>query len=421
MATKNVVKMETSQQVPSNSGIRVLLVTDTYYPKFDGPVLVTTHYAKNFLTMTDVRAEIVAPHYPDPDNKKIKYKDNQPFPVHRCRSWKSQEGYRMGIPAFDGRFKRWLKKTNYDLLHFHSPFSMCEYLGKFAKKRKIPTLFTFHTKFHEDFERLMGKGFRYNVMMNYIMTNINRLDYAVAVSNGSAEVLKSYGYDKPVGVIRNGADLSYPDNADTLVKTVNEKYDISPDIPVFISVGRIVSNKNLALAFEALKIVANRGYDFRFLVIGDGPEEEALRTLSKNLWLEDKVIWAGKIMDRDLLSAHYLRSDLLMLPSMFDTSSLVLLEAAALKLPTIMNNGCIPAEVVTDGVNGILAEQTPESWAEKTIWAITHKKEMSAMRDAAQIEVYKSWATVTEEVRDYYFKIIKDFNENEISNKLKRK
>ena len=416
MATKKAGHDETFQQSIENSTkdlaskqIRVLLVTDTYYPKFDGPVLVTTHYAKNFLNMPDIKAEIAAPCQPDPDNEKKKYNDNQPFPVHRCKSLKAREGYSMGVPAFDGGFKKWLNSEKFDLIHCHSPFSMCEYFGIYARKRKIPTLFTFHTKFHEDFERLVGKGFRYRVMMNYIMKNINRMDYAVAVSNGSAEVLLSYGYKKPVGVIRNGADLSYPANASTLIKTVNEKYSLSPDEPVFVSVGRIVSNKNLALAFEALKIVANRGYNFKFLIIGEGPEEESLRNLAKSLWLEDKIIWAGKIMDRELLSAHYLRGNLLMLPSMFDTSSLVLLEAAALKLPTIMNNGCIPAEIVTDGVNGILAEQNPESWADKIIWAITHKNEMEKIRDTAQAEIYKSWATVAKEVRDYYFKVIEEY------------
>ena len=389
--------------------IKVLLVTDTYYPKFDGPVLVTTHYAKNFMQMPDIRAEIAAPRQPDPDNPKQPYKDNQPFPVHRCKSWRASEGYRMGVPFIDRKFKKWLRSQHFDLIHCHSPFTMCKFFGKYARKRKIPTVFTFHTKFHEDFQRIVGKGFRYRFMMRYILKNINRMDFSVAVSNGSAEVLRSYGYKKPVGVIRNGADFTYPANPAALIKTVNEKYSLSPDEPVFISVGRIVSNKNLPLAFHALKIVHDRGHDFKFLVIGDGPEESNLRALSKTLGLQDKIIWTGKIMDREALSAHYLRGDLLVLPSMFDTSSLVLLEAAALKLPTIMNHGCIPAEVITDGVNGILAEQNPESWADKIIYTITHKKEMNKMRNAAQSQVYKSWETVAQEVKDYYFKVIEEY------------
>lgn len=395
----------------ANEKIRILLVTDTYYPKFDGPVLVTTHYAKNFLNMSNITAEIAAPLQPDSNNKKW-YVDDQPFPVHRCKSLKSSEGYRMGIPSSDAKFKKWLKSQAFDLIHCHSPFTMCKFFGKYGKKHNIPTLFTFHTKFHEDFERLVGKGFRYRIMMGYILKNINRMDFAVAVSNGSAEVLKSYGYKKPVGVIRNGADLTMPNNADALISSINKKYNLDPDMPVFVSVGRIVSNKNLALAFKALKVVADRGHDFRFLVIGEGPEEEVLKDLAVKLGIESKVIWTGKIMDREQLSAHYLRANLLMLPSMFDTSSLVLLEAAALKLPTIMNDGCIPAEVVTDGVNGILVpEQTPESWADKIVFAISNKKEMEKIRDNAQKQVYKSWATVAEEVRDYYLRIIAEYND----------
>jgi len=395
-----------------NDKIRVLLVSDTYYPKFDGPVLVMTHYAKNFLDMPDIEAQIAAPRAPDPDNPKADYQDTQPFPVHRCKSWSAQEGYRMGLPNQDAGFKKWLKSEHFDLIHCHSPFTMCNFFGKYGKKHKIPTVFTFHTKFHEDFERLLGKGFRYRVMMRYIKNNINRMDYAAAVSNGSANVLRNYGCRKEITVIRNGADLTYPDNAPALVAEINEKYNLKKDENIFISVGRIVSNKNLVLAFQALKVIADRGHDFKFIIIGDGPEETALQALSKQFGLEDKIIWTGKIMDRQILAAHYLRADLLLLPSMFDTSSLVLLEAAALKLPTVMFENCIPAEVITDQINGFLVRaqnensNPAEDWADKVIWAITHKEELAQIKENAQKQVYKSWASIASEVADFYKKIV---------------
>lgn len=45
------------------------------------------------------------------------------------------------------------------------------------------------------------------------------------------------------------------------------------------------------------------------------------------------MIFTGRILERDLLSGYYLRSDLFVLPSLFDTASLAPIEAAALKLP----------------------------------------------------------------------------------------
>lgn len=384
-----------------NKKIRVLLVTDTYYPKFDGPVLVAASYAKNFNTMPDIKADIVAPHFSG-------YKDTDLIKIIRVKSKPSKEGYYRGIPKKDKLLRKHLKSNKYDIIHCHSPFPMCRFFAKYGKKHNIPTVFTFHTKFHEDFARILRTRLTRKIMMCYIMSNIKKCDYALSVSNGAADVLRGYGYKKDIGVIRNGTDLTYPNNAAKLVTQINEKYGIDKAETVFLSVGRIVSNKNLHLAFEALKIVKDSGHSFKFLIVGSGPEEDNLKKLSIELNLDNNVIFTGKIMDRDLLSAHYLRSDLLMLPSMFDTSSLVLLEAAALKLPTIMNRSCIPAEVITDGVNGILAELDPESWAKKIIWVIQNKDKMAKLKENVHSQVFRDWTTVSNEVKRYYEQIIKN-------------
>lgn len=385
-----------------NKKIKVLEVLDAYYPKFDGPCLVITSYANSFLKLnTDVK--VAVPKFP-------KYKDSQLFEVYRTKSMPSKEGYRCALPGIDSKLKKFLKENNFDIIHIHSPFTMCKFFAKYGKKHNIPTIFTFHTKYKEDFERTLKLKCLQKFMMHYILKNINNVDYVWSVSDGAAECLKDYGYKKDIKVIRNGTDLVYPNNSNDLIDEINKKYSLKSDEIVFLSVGRIVENKKLQLALKALKIVKDKGYAFKYLIVGAGSYEKELQKLTHDLGeeLEKNVIFTGKIMDRTLLSAHYLRANLFIFPSTFDTASLAPIEAAALKLPTLMNRNCSTAEIINENVNGFLAEESAEDWANKIIEIIENKQKLKEMKEKTYQQVYRSWDSVAQEVLDNYKTILKD-------------
>lgn len=379
--------------------LKILEVLDCYYPKFDGPCQVITNYGKSFLNMKDIDVKLVVPYFPN-------YTDNQPFTVFRTKSIPSAEGYRCALPGIDFKLKKFLKENKFDIIHIHSPFTLCGFFTKYAKKHNIPTIFTFHTKFKEDFERDLKLKCLQNFMMRYILKNINRVDYVWTVSNGASDCLHEYGYKKPIKVIRNGTDFLYPENAEKLIEQINDKYNLSKDETVFLSVGRIVENKNLQLALEALKKVANDGYKFKFLIVGSGNYENKLKATVDEYGLTDYVIFTGKILDREELSAYYLRANLFIFPSTFDTSSIASIDAAAMKLPIIMNEGCAAAEIIENNVNGYLVEKSPTAWADRIEEILNDKDKLIAMKETAYKQVYKSWDSVAEEVIKNYREII---------------
>ena len=379
--------------------MKILQTLDCYYPKFAGPTNVITNYGKSLKKVKNAEVDVYVPRFP-------KYKDDQPFKVVRVKSVRSADGYYQGMPGIDGKLKKTLKENKYDVIHIHSPFTMGRFFARYGKKHGIPTVFTFHTKFKEDFVRILHAKPLVGFMMRYIMTTINACDHVLTVSDGAAEVLRSYGYKKEITVIRNGTDLVYPANAAELAAQVEEKHALAGQENVFLSVGRIVENKRLDLVLDALKIVKERGVDFRFLVVGDGSYKEKLENKAKDLALADRVIFTGKVMDRALLSGYYLRSDLFMFPSTFDTASLAPIEAAALKLPSLMTRGCSTAEIVTENRNGFLAGDTAESWADEICRIVTDENLLTQAKENCYREVYRTWDDVCGEVYDFYEKAI---------------
>ena len=376
---------------------------DTYYPKIDGPNNVLTFYTENLNNIEGVDAEVVVP-------RTRNYVDVQKFVVRRVKSLPAVEGYEMGLAGLDRKLKKFLKNTKIDLIHIHSPFTMGRFFVNYGKKHKIPTVYTFHTAFKEDFERILKLKWQQNFMMKYIMKTINGADYVLSVSDGAADVLKSYGYQKQIGVIRNGTDFVYPDNAEELKAQINQQYGLKEDDLVFLSAGRVVQNKRLDVLIDAMKILKDKGIKFKFFVVGDGVYREELMSKATALGLDDVIVFTGRLPERSDMVPYYLRANLFLFPSTFDTASLVPLEAGAMKVPTMLTKGAPTAEIVTDNQNGFLAGETAEEWANRIEEVISDRKALEDMREVCYKEVYKSWKDVVDEVYELYGKIIEEYH-----------
>lgn len=388
-----------------NEKIRVLEVLDCYFPSFDGPTILMNNYAKCMVKRDDTDVEIMVPKYP-------KYKDTDNFPVHRIKSIGATETYRCAVPFLQCKSKKIIKRKEnpFDIVHVHSPFLLGRHAIKMAKKKGIPSVITLHTKFDEDFDRLLKSKLLRKIPMNYIMKTFRMADYVICVSDGAFDTLQRYGYEgKNVKVIRHGTDMLYPENAEKLKERFYEREKLSNEDNVFLSVGRVVENKKLQLALNALKIVKEKGFDFKYLIVGTGSYEKQLKQLVVDLDLQENVKFVGKIMDRDLLKQYYLASDLFLFPSTFDTAGLVNIEAAALKLPTLMQRDCCAAEIIDDGVNGFLVEENPNAWADKIIEILSNKESLKDIKENAYNQVYRSWDSVVDEMVGFYRDLISEY------------
>ena len=167
--------------------------------------------------------------------------------------------------------------------------------------------------------------------------------------------------------------------------------------------------KNLPLIVDSLKILKDAGEDFKMIIIGGGPDESKLRQMVEENGLNDNFVFAGVISDRTLLQGYYLRSDLFLFPSTFDTSSLVPIEAAAHKLPTLLIKGSCTAENIVDGVNGFLSEENANAYAKRIKEIISDDGLLKIVGEECHRSVYRSWEKVAEEVYGKYQEVIKEY------------
>jgi glycosyltransferase involved in cell wall biosynthesis len=118
-----------------------------------------------------------------------------------------------------------------------------------------------------------------------------------------------------------------------------------------IFVGRLEKEKNLINLITAM-----RGLNLRLVVVGSGSLRKELATLAQERGVP--VEFKGSLGQREIVK-ELQQSDIFVLPSIYEGSPKALLEAMAVGLPAVGGNNEGIREVITDGVNGLLAD--PES------------------------------------------------------------
>lgn len=372
--------------------MKVLQVSDCFYPNVDGPINVMVNVAKGFNQTGLGTAELLVPNY----REKVEVEG---LTVHRCFSIGATGGYRAGLPFLSRKTKKLIKNGGYDLIHLQSPFTMAKYAVKKAKKYNIPVVITVHTKFRDEFEKRLKSKLLVKFLTHYIIKCIDSCDAITTVSQGMVDVLKAYGSKRTddVKVIINASDMPRFGADEAQTQKLREELGLEGKF-AFLFVGRLMPVKNVQFSLGALKKVKEQGYDnFKYVIVGDGEYEKELRRLTEKYGLNEQVVFAGRVTDRKLLACYYAACQTLLFPSVFDNASIAMMEAAANGLPTAAIKDSCSAERLQDGVSGFVWENDEEVWAQNIIKLMKEPALAQAAGKGAAEKVCADWKDVTEQ------------------------
>jgi glycosyltransferase involved in cell wall biosynthesis len=177
------------------------------------------------------------------------------------------------------------------------------------------------------------------------------------VSETSKRDLLQAGARSRIVVVPNGISLDERESCDSV--------PTEPHQTIFI--GRLVFYKNLEVVFHALTRVIRVVPDAKLAVVGDGPMRGAWQRMVNDLGLERHVQFYGTTSEQ---KKKYLleNSAFLVLPSMVEGFGIVVLEAFARRRPVLASGIGALRELVSDGVDGYLADPALETdWANRMI------------------------------------------------------
>ena len=384
--------------------LKVGIGAEAFYPTIDGGCTVAKCYA-DIINEGLGEAIVITPKNSNAEDYRF------PYQIYRYKSlFTFGEGYPVGWP-FKEVFANDVIDMNFDILHSHCPIATSYFFRRINRKKRIPTVLTYHTKYEYDYEARLKfnpiiKSRAYGMTLN----NIKAADEVWVTSEGTVESLRKIGYQGDYIVMPNGCDLPKATISENEKMSVRRKHNIPENVPLLLFVGRLMWYKNIKMILDACKLLKEGGLDFRMIMLGIGPDEGAIKKYTNKLGLGENIIFTGQIKDRHDIQIYYGASDLLVFPSTFDTNGLVVREAAACATPSILVKDSCAAEGIIDGETGFICLETPHSLSVKINKIITNKDLLSGVGINAQNDIYISWEESIKKAYERYQIVIDKFN-----------
>lgn len=225
-----------------------------------------------------------------------------------------------------------------------------------------------------------------------------RADGVIAVSKGLAEELvRDFGIpEEKVRVIYN------PVVHDELFRKAEEPLEhpwFGPgEPPVFLAVGRLAKEKDFPTLIRAFARV-RREVESRLLILGEGPERLHLESLIQELGLGAHVSMPGFVSNP---YPYMARAAALVLSSLYEALSTVLIEALALGTPVVATDCPYgPAEILEEGKWGKLVAVGDESGLAKAMRDVVESPPAKSDREAFQKMVVERFS-VERAVQGYW-------------------
>jgi glycosyltransferase involved in cell wall biosynthesis len=165
-----------------------------------------------------------------------------------------------------------------------------------------------------------------------------------------------------------------------------------------LCVARQYPRKRIVDLIDAFTLVTAREPRARLVVIGDGPEHDALARRVLERQLEGSVRLLGALADDTEVRGWYARSSLFCLPSEQEGFGIVFLEAMASGLPVVSTTAAAIPEVVPDGEAGLLVSpRDPSALAEALVRLLADPALRARLREGGRRQARRfSWDRVAE-------------------------
>ncbi|MDI9624711.1 MAG: glycosyltransferase family 4 protein [Methanothermobacter sp.] len=251
------------------------------------------------------------------------------------------------------------KPLNYDadIVHAHFSTPPAEIAALlYAKKKKIPFVLTYHGDWQESFGSITRRIPLYFYNKFLIRRVLDSTDLVIVPSKYYINESRFLGkYKDKITVIPNGINIE--DFEIPLEKEeCRQKLGLTRDRNIILFLGNLIQYKGPDILIKAMKLIVEKIPNTELILVGSGPMERELKRLSKNLNIEEHIMFAGFVGDSFKKALYYKAADIFCLPSTMSTESfgIVNLEAMTCGLPIIASKiGGIP-DVIKNGKTGLL-------------------------------------------------------------------
>jgi glycosyltransferase involved in cell wall biosynthesis len=207
------------------------------------------------------------------------------------------------------------------------------------------------------------------------------------VSRSLQHAIEAYGLKARFQVIPNAVDT------DLFQVLPQARLDKQPQRLLFVGMLDADHKKGLPYLLQALASLRQRRDDWQLDIVGDGPVRQEYEQLAARLGLDDKTVFHG-MQAKTQVAATMQQCDFFVLPSLFETFGVVLIEALAAGKPVIATAIGGPDEIVNEQVGLLVPPQDAAALARAIEHMLDHHSEYPPAQLAASVRERFSYAAV---------------------------
>lgn len=340
--------------------MKIGIFTDTYNPTTSG-VVTSINMLEQEMKKRGHEVFVFAP------SKSIQPNENQSLYMLRSVPLIVARQYKNRIAAFYSRdVAKKIKELNLDVVHTHSEFSLGLFGKIIARKYSIPFIHTYHTMWEDYLHYIIPlKGTRNIYPKRFARTfSKNFATKAECIITPSKKTEKYLKYkckikNKSIYIIPTGIDINKFNRnnfTEEQLKKTKDSLGIKENEKVILLLGRIAEEKSVDVVMNAMPSVFSKLDNVKFLVVGDGPSKEDLEKKAKDLNIDDKVVFTGKVPWTDV-PLYYNLADVFVNASLTETQGLTFIEAMSAKVPVVAKFAPNLTEFISHNQNGLLVKR----------------------------------------------------------------
>lgn len=208
----------------------------------------------------------------------------------------------------------------------HMPYLLLFPLKFVTKVKRVPFVVTWNEVWGTEYwVEYMGKLGRVAALIEKMATRLP--DTIVALSDTTADRLVAMGADRSKIVVQPAGVSCF----------ALEQAEAARDACDLVYAGRLIAHKRVDVVIEALaKLSTER--DLRLEIIGEGPEEENLVALARDLGVQDRVVFHGSLEEQSDLWSRVKGSKVFISASEREGFGLAVAEAMAAGTPVVCSD-----------------------------------------------------------------------------------
>jgi L-malate glycosyltransferase len=286
-----------------------------------------------------------------------------------------------------------LMKEKFDIIDCQQfPYFSCFSAKIPSILNKIPLVITWHEIWGDYWYDYIGLKGIFGKITERLVARLTSEN--IAVSKTTAKNLNKLGLHAEIKIIPNGVDLQ-------TIKSISPSSE-SSDV---IFAGRLIREKHVVLLIEAFNLFLSEHPNHFLVIIGDGPEKDAVTARIIELHLEDTVRLIGFREFHDEIISYMKSSKICVLPSTREGFGITALEALTCGLPVVTVNHKANAicDLITEH-NGFLCSLSAKDLAATISRALSH---YAGMRNACIASADSlDWNRITRDLESYYLSAI---------------